>query len=327
MWSQVSSDSIRRVAVTGASGYIGRGLVARLEREESIERMLAIDVRPPDRAPSSKVTFLLRDVAEPMARLLSEHEIEAVVHLAFLLKPGHSRLARQRVNIEGTGNVFEACAKVGVRHIVYLSSTTVYGAHPDNPPLLIEDSPVRPVKGFPYSEDKVRAELMLVDLGSRYPSLTSTILRACPVMGPSADNFIARAFSRPFLVSVQGFDPPMQLLHEDDLTEVICRCLLRGVAGTYNVAGEGGIPWSQMASTFGRRLVRVPAPLLYPLTAAAWSLRLQGDSPACGLDFIRYRWTVSTEKIQRELGFSFKHSAEDAWGAFAERERDSVGAR
>ena len=70
----------------------------------------------------------------------------------------HDRLAAHRVNVGGTSNLLDASAEAGVRRIVYLSSTSVYGAHADNPPMLTESSPARPVRGFQYSEDKAEAE-------------------------------------------------------------------------------------------------------------------------------------------------------------------------
>ena len=309
-----------RVAITGASGYVGRGLIERLDRDDAIEQVLAIDVRPLRTQHSAKVVFHQRDVVEPMADLLSQHGIESIFHLAYVLNPAHNRKAAQRVNVGGTANVLEACVQAGVRHVLYLSSTTVYGAHPDNPDLLTEESPVRPVKGFQYGQNKAEAEAMLTDFTRRYTTFTATILRACPVMGPNADNFISRAFSKPFLVGIRGYDPPMQLVHEDDLGEILYLCLMRRPSGVYNVAGDGTIRWSEMASIFGRRLIDLPAPIIYGLTDLAWALRLQGDSPACGLDFIRYRWTASAEKIERDLGVSFSHSSSEAWLAFVRRQ-------
>jgi UDP-glucose 4-epimerase len=109
----------------------------------------------------------------------------------------------------------------------------------------------------------------------------------------------------------------MQLMHEDDLTELMHLCLRRDTSGVYNAAGKGTIRWSEMAHTMGRRMVRLPAWLLYALTAITWKLRLQSDSPASGLEFIRYRWTADTRKLAQGLGFEPHYSSRDAWEAFA----------
>ena len=318
------SSLLRRVAITGASGYCARGLLDRLERDAAVEFVLAIDVRPPRSERSAKVVFHRHDVCEPMGDLLRDYAIDSVVHLAYVMSPGHNGSASRRVNVGGTASVLQAVEQAGVQHVLYLSSSTVYGAHSDNPPLLTEESPLRPVRGFQYSEGKMRSEEALEELIQRRPQVTACVLRASPVMGPSADNFVSRALSRPFLVAVRGYDPPMQFLHEDDLADAMLLCLLGKTSGVYNLAGEGGILWSDVARSMGRRLISLPAPVIYGLTDAAWTLRLQGDSPACGLDFIRYPWSVSTEKIERDLGFVPRYSSAEAWNAFAHRTGDPM---
>ena len=136
------AESIRRVALTGAAGYIGSRLLHRLERETAIEHILAIDVRPLSGHSSPRVEYRRHDVTVPMTDLLAEHRIDAVVHLAFVLRPDRDRAAIRRVNVGGALSLLEACAQAGVRHLVHLSSTTVYGAHPDNREMLPEDAPL-----------------------------------------------------------------------------------------------------------------------------------------------------------------------------------------
>ena len=308
------SDLTRRVAVTGAAGYIGTSVIRRLEHEEAVEKVLALDIRYPEKTFGPKVVFQKHDVTASMAGVLNEHGIDSVVHLAFVMRPRGG--PAQSVNVAGTSTVLEGCEQAGVGYLLYLSSTTVYGAHPDNPPQLTEESPIRPVQGFRYGEHKAAAEGLLQAFARRHSDVAITVLRACPVMGPNADNFISRAFSKPFLVALRGHDPAMQLLHEDDLTEAMTTCLLQRTDGVYNLAGEGTLRWRELASLFGRRLLTLPAPALYGLTALAWNLRLQSDSPACGLDFIRHPWAAGTGKIEREIGVRPRHSARDAWMAF-----------
>ena len=112
----------RRIAVTGASGYLGRLLVNRLAASEGVERVLGIDIRPMhgdirpmfgiDNRPMrrelpSSVVFAERDVTEPIADLLIEHGIEAVAHLAFVLQPDRNAERAGRVNVGGASSVLE----------------------------------------------------------------------------------------------------------------------------------------------------------------------------------------------------------------------------
>ena len=316
------SEESRRIAVTGASGYVGTVLIRQLVEREDVHSILAIDVRAPSQPPGSKVSFVRQDVSEPFPGLFAVHGVDTVVHLAYELRQGRNREANRRVNVDGTRNTIEACRRGDVGRMVYLSSTSVYGAHPDNPQVLTEEMPARPVAGFQYSEDKLASERLLDGYATATPGVGVCIIRCCPIMGANADNFIASAFDKPFLVAVSGANPPIQLIHEDDMVECLTLATMRDGEGLYNLAGSGPIDWNDMADARGRRVVSLPAWLLYPLTQLTWSLRLQSDSPALGLDMIRYRWTASTEKMEREMGFKPRYSSKDAWEAYVQRGRN-----
>ena len=307
------------IAVTGALGYVGTVLIRHLVEREDVDSVLATDVREPNQALGSKVTFVRQDVSEPFPGLFAEHEVDTVVHLAYVLRQSRNRQANRRVNVDGTRNTLEACRRGGVGRIVYLSSTSVYGAHPDNPQALTEEMLARPVTGFQYSEDKLESERLLNEFASAMSGVAVCILRCCPIMGAHADNFIASAFDKPLLVAVSGTNPPMQLIHEEDMVRCLTLAVLGEAEGLYNMAGAGSIGWREMASTRGRHVVSMPAWLLYPLTQLTWALRLQSDSPAMGLDMIRYPWLASTKKIEREMGFNPRYSSRDAWAAYVER--------
>ena len=303
----------RRIAVTGAAGYIGSLLIRRLEKIDAVGAILGLDVRDPSPPFGDNVSFVRQDVSQPFPQLFAEHDVDTVAHLAYALRPGRDREANRRVNVDGTTHTLEACRRAGVRRFVYLSSTSVYGAHPDNPEALSEGMPARPVTGFQYSEDKLQSEELISRFAAESQGASACILRCCPVMGANADNFIARAFDKPFLVAVSGANPPMQLIHEDDLVRCLVTAVLGDADGLYNVAGSGSISWREMASARGRRVLPTPAWLLYPAIQLAWALRLQSDSPAPGLDMVRYPWVADTGKIEREMGFGPQFSSRDAW--------------
>ena len=312
-------DRSVRIAVTGAAGYLGGILIERLADHDRASYVLATDIRQPGSSSRENIEFVQQDITRPFAALFREHRIDVVVHLAYVLDSSSRPESARHVNVIGTDHVLEACQSANVSHIVYLSSTSVYGAHMDNPDFLTEDDPVRPVLGFQYSENKVDAEKRLIEFSRRYPQVAVTILRVCPVMGPNADNFIANAFRKPVLPGVGSADPPMQFLHEDDLLELLMRYIQDRFSGIYNVAGNGTILWSEMAQVMKRRLLRLPPAVWQAITATAWTLRLQSESPACGLDFVRYRWTVSTAKLRRDLGIDLRYTSRQAWESFAGR--------
>ena len=232
------------------------------------------------------------------------------------MNPAHSPENARRANVDGTASVLESCRQSGVNHIVYFSSSSVYGAHADNPCRMSEDWPTRPLEGFQYSENKLEAESLIMNHAESHSDFSAIVLRGCPVIGDHAQNFILDAFTRPLLVGIRGYDPQFQLLHEDDMCEAIWNSICKRASGIYNLASDGTVSWNEMASIYGRSLIRLPASVLYLLVAVAWKLRLQGDSPPSGLNFIRYSWKVDTTRSTENLGVNYRHTAKDCWQSF-----------
>ncbi len=303
------------VAVTGAAGYLGSRLVRRLVAEPQVERVFATDAQPPPYE-LDKVAYYEQDLLDPLAAAFVEHRVEALVHLAFVIRQQRSRGASHRVNVDGADHVLAAAAQAGVERVVHLSSSTVYGAQPGNPAELDEDAPARPSASFHYAWDKREAERAFEDYAREHPDAAVSILRSCIVMGPSARNSITQALSKPLLVGVRNADPPIQFVHEDDLMEVLWRFITEAHRGVFNVAAPGAARWSEVGRMARRRIVWLPSWAAYGLTDLAWLLRLQSDAPSAGLDYVRWPWAVSTAKLEREVGYAFRYDSRQALEAW-----------
>ena len=302
------------VAVTGAAGYIGSRLLQELEKEENLERTVAIDTSPL-RMPFHNVASERLDVTQPLDDTFRDYGVNTVVHLTFILKPGHKRREVDRsreANLRSVHSALRACHAAKASNFIYLSSHTIYGAHVDNPVPITEQAPLRPSRSFQYSHDKALCEGVVREFASENPQVSVTILRSCVVMGPGADNFVTRAFFRPLLLGVMGYDPPLQFVHEDDLAKILHLLIMEPRPGTFNVAGEGVIRYSRVAHLAESKLIFLPPLVAYPLTQMAWSLGVQKDAPAVGLDFIRYPIVISTGKLRKEIGFRFFYTSEEA---------------
>ena len=165
-----------KVAVTGASGYLGRMVIARLESEPAVQSILGLDVRPPAYT-GKKLEFRAADVRT--ADFVRDFQgLDAVYHLAFVVAERHDKNETRQVNIAGTRNVFEAAITAGVSKVIYSSSTTAYGAHPDNPLGFDESQPLRPNTDSYYSSDKVAVEQFAVEFFRAHPGVQFTVLRA-----------------------------------------------------------------------------------------------------------------------------------------------------
>jgi UDP-glucose 4-epimerase len=313
-----SSDRAKVVAVTGASGYVGSSLLRELE-EEGLERIVALDIRPLQN-PVHNVALLNRSVVQPLGEIFREHRVDTVVHLAFVMRPSRrpsEAEAARGINVGGMENVLRACRSARVKHLIYLSSHTVYGAHRGNPIPITEEAPLRPNRGFQYAEHKVLCEEAIRRFSQEYRNTRITILRTCVVMGPTAQNYITQALDKPMLVGVLGNDPPMQFVHDNDVARVITLMTRDPHPGIYNVAGERTVRYSRMTELAHRRLIHLPAALLYPMTQITWELGIQKDSPAVGLNFIRFPLIVSTGKLKGITGFRFRYTSEEALASYA----------
>lgn len=136
------------VLVTGGSGRIGRFVVAELA--EAGHTVVNADLSP---APNAPGHFLRVDLTEAgdVYQAIALAQAEAVIHLGAWANAGIVPDTRTYGdNVRGTFNVFQACAEMGVKHIVSASSAQVYGfakAAPLYAPV-DEDHPVRPVNSY-----------------------------------------------------------------------------------------------------------------------------------------------------------------------------------
>ena len=141
------------VAVTGCSGYIGSRLLRFLDESGKVSRVIGLDLKE---GPGgySKLRFHHLDVRDSsLAGLFERERVDAVVHLAFILNPLHDTALMHDIDVNGARNVMAAAAACGARHLVVASSTSAFGAFPDNPEWLTEDDGPRLMSGYVYAAD------------------------------------------------------------------------------------------------------------------------------------------------------------------------------
>ena len=308
---------MKNVFITGVAGYIGMKTAKALEDCPQVEKIVGIDVNAPRDMPK-RLMFIKRDVRDPMLGLLTEHQIDTVVHAAYVLPPIHDKHLMEDINMGGTRNTLNASAEAGIGHLLYTSSTTAYGFHPDNPVPLTEESPLRGNDDFTYSKNKKEIELLMKGFIEEHPEMAVTILRPCFVVGPGFANPLAGHLRKPFVL-LPTKTAPFQFVHEDDLMRVIVMCLTETIGGVFNVTGDGTMEFGEMVRKLGNRTVRLPFGLLCALNNLAWFMRLRflTEFPSAGLNLIKYPWLASSERLLRETGFEFEHDTRSAFDDFA----------
>ena len=244
--------------VTGAAGYIGAHVVARLHAAgEPVVGLDDLSSGYEERLPSG-VPLVRADVADPGAvrATMVCHGVTGVMHLAGVkLAPESTRrpMFYYRQNVGAVAALLEAMTDVGVPRLVFSSSAAVYGT--PGTATVTEESPARPVN--PYGQSKLAAEELIAAAGSAY-GLSWTALRYFNAVGSDgpgrADRgtanllplvFEAARTGEPLIVAGRHFPTPdgtgvRDYVHVGDIAEAHFRVGRAGLRGVYNVGTGRG---------------------------------------------------------------------------------------
>jgi len=176
------------VLVTGAQGFVGSWLAERLLDAGARVIVPRRDVEPEARFRAegieSRCVIVHADLLdhEALLRILNEHDVTAVFHLAAQTIVGtanRSPLSTFEANVRGTYNLLEACRALGtVERVVVASSDKAYGRHEELP--YREDSPLQPT--FPYDVSKACADLIARSYAATY-GLPVAVTRLANIYG------------------------------------------------------------------------------------------------------------------------------------------------
>jgi UDP-glucose 4-epimerase len=312
---------VRSVAVTGISGYLGALMLKQLDQEKEVETIVGIDIKPPSYS-TSKLKFYSRDVREPLIDIFAQSKVDTAVHLAFVIPPT-TYVDAHAINIGGSQSFLQACEATSVEALFLQSSHSVYGAHCDNPPLITEDQPLRPVRGFPYAEHKAEVDLMFQEYAKVHPKQCVTVVRVVPVIGPGAATSGLDVLFMPVAMYVLGYDPAWQFIYGPDLVRLVLTLLRERRPGVFNAGAEGSVRYREMLRATGKPSLGLPSWVWSPLIRFSWALRIQKKSPAGGLEFMKYPILVSAEKLTRTTGFKLSYNSREAFKAFMDAKRQS----
>lgn len=294
------------VAVTGAAGLIAQSLLPRLAPDH---RVVALDVREPLRRVRGTQVRLVDVARSDLEPVLAG--VDVLVHLASVVDPLPDEALMARVNVHGTRRVLDAAAAVGIRKVVRVSGTTVYGAWPANPVPLREEHPLRPNPGFSPAIHAVEAERLLLAWGAADPTRVVTTVRTAPVLGPGADRLASRLLlGRPRL-RVRGAAPPVQAVHVDDLVDALELVIRGDHPGPFNVAADGWLDADAAAALIpGRRVPALPEDLLVRALRWGWTVGV-GEVPPSVVPYLVHPWVVANDRV-RALGWAPRYTNEEA---------------
>jgi dTDP-4-dehydrorhamnose reductase len=228
-----------RVAITGATGLFGRGLLRVFSEAHEVAALGRADA----------------DLArgEQIAARLAEVRPELVVHAAAIADVDvceeHPELARL-VNIEGTRHVARAARHTGAG-LVYISTDAVFDGAKRAP--YVEADPVHPISE--YGRTKVAAEEIVRELTAHW------IIRVSVLFGPGKTNFVEKALRRvaggePAVVASDQLGAATYTLDAARTIRALVEC---GAHGTFHVSNQGQCTREELAREAVRRAGLDPA--------------------------------------------------------------------
>lgn len=301
----------KRILITGAAGYIGHQLGNRLAGDFYV---LGTDLRSRDDLNFPLEIMDVRD--RELARLMRQHQITHVVHLASILQASKDRARDFDVDVNGTLNVLRACIEAGVQHVTVTSSGAAYGYYADNPSWIDESDAVRGNPEFAYSDHKRQVEELLANFRNNHPELQQLIFRPGTVLGTETRNQITGLFEAKRILTIKGSDSPFVFIWDQDVLAAMEMGIREDKRGIYNMAGDGALTMCEIAQRLNKPVLTLsPWVLKAALQIAKWMGKPTGPEQ---INFLRYRPVLSNQRLKNEFGYQPQKTSAETFEYFAE---------
>jgi predicted dehydrogenase/nucleoside-diphosphate-sugar epimerase len=295
-----------RILVTGASGFVGRALVRRLRSAGVPIRVLLR--RPPREPLGEDVHEVYGDLGNPAVVDRAVDGVEIVYHLGAAMKGGPFEF--QCGTVWGTRNVVEACARHGVKKLVYVSSMAVvnHASHKPGEPVT-ESAPYEPHperRGL-YSQTKLEAEKIVLAAAAA-DRIHAVVLRPGQIYGPGTEKAPPGgtiAIAGRWLVAGSG-ENRAQLVYVDNVVDALLLAARADVpnGAIYHLVDPEGISQKDYIACVRRsgREVRVWYTPMWMLTMAGWGVELLGKILKRSVPLTPYRVRSLTPVAPCECG-------------------------
>jgi len=312
----------RRVLITGIGSFWGGRVAQALEADPDVEMIVGLGVEEPQ-VPLERTEYVRADQSYSiLSRIVRATRVDTILH-TFLVVDSTRMSGRHlhEVNVIGTMNLLAAAGAPdsSVRTLVVKSSGLVYGASYRDPAWWREEMTRVNSPATRVERSLLEVEGYLRDFAEDSPHVAVSLLRFANVLGTEIQTPITKALQLPAAPSILGFDPMVQFVHEQDVVRAIEFVTNHAVPGVFNVAGDGKMPWSEVAATCGRRLVPL-SPVLTNAAAAPLAALGLVDLPPELLDLLRYGRGIDNRRL-KAAGFHYRYTSAGAVESFAEASR------
>ncbi len=271
----VSHGRRGRVLVTGAGGFIGRGVVPALIAAGYSVRAAT---REPAEMPPGIEGAVIGDLRRPVNLAEALYGVEAIVHAAGIAHaaPGIPEAEYKAVNTDATAALAKAARQAGVKRFVLLSSVRAQSG-PSSAAILTEDTPAQPTDA--YGRSKRAAEERLAESGANF-----TILRPVLVHGPDMRFNMAALMNlaqKRWPLPLGAFRARRSILARDHLADVILMAIDSPafLSQTFLVADPDALSVAEMVAAIRSASGRRPGIFPMPVAAVSWAGGMLGRGP------------------------------------------------
>jgi UDP-glucose 4-epimerase len=275
-----------RTVIIGASGNVGTALLKNLSKQADPGDVVGVCRRPPPaRPPYDIASWHAIDVAgNDAARRLAAvlHPDDALVNLAWGFQPTRNVRQLERVGVGGLRAVIDAVGRVGVRHLLHMSSVGTYRAAPG-----VQVSESWPTDGVPtsaYSRHKAAAERLLDGVESQGDGPVVTRFRPGIIVQREAGSALLRygvpGYVPAVLVRLLPVLPldrrlTIPLVHADDVAAAVLSAIERKAGGAFNLAGEPAVTRDDIAAALHAHPIHVPESAIRAVVGGTFAARVQ----------------------------------------------------
>ena len=303
--------------VTGIGGRLGQLLARRLHRQDNI-KVVGFDRRPFPRRPAD-VEHLRLDIRRKACEdLFRTRRVDVIFHLGLMHDPRKDSGEHHSWNLLGTQQILELAQKYEVPKVVILSTGDVYGAQSDNPAFISEDAPLLGAQRFAGMRDLIAVDMFAQSYFWKYPEIETVVLRPAHILG-GVKNAVSNYLRLPRVPVLMGFDPMLQVLHEEDAVSAVIAAARPGVRGVFNVVGPEAVPLRTLIALAGKETLELPHVVLPGIIQQLFQLRL-AEFPAAELNYIRYSATLDGQRMRDLLRWRHDYSVRDAVDAALRRQ-------
>ncbi len=177
---------MKKVLITGATGFIGSHLVEKNLKEGHAVRILALSGdKKASEMQSNSIEVIYGDIREQRDVKEAVRGVQIVYHLAAIVTDWAPKTLFEQVNIEGARNICEASLKNGIERLIEMSTNDVFGLVED---VVIDESFDYKHWREPYADTKLEAAKIVHEYGQK--GLPVSVAYPCWVYGPGDTTFV-----------------------------------------------------------------------------------------------------------------------------------------